>query len=179
MIDGSRENDMRSRMNMNQMAKYGMDDRSMGMYQYGYNDYYQNAEDEPLENYLAVQDADAVTLDKNYIPADYYHTETIPYDGRLSPDTMRGYARNDDDMEFYDEDDDNMLDQVEMRNTQNDYDERGGYRNYEERNDPRKGAYRGNNYNEVDDPKSRNPPRPKTSNRYGVDSSYYLDDPNY
>ncbi|CAF0761376.1 unnamed protein product [Brachionus calyciflorus] len=178
MIDGSRENDIRNQMG------YGMAERPMEMYQYGYSNYYQNPDDEPLENYLAVQDADAVTLDRTYAPVDYYHTETIPYDGRISPDNMGGYIRNDGDLEFYDEDDDHMLEQVEMRNTQKNLHESGSNGNFNARGkgDPRGDNYRGNDYyeNEIYDSRNRNPqPRPKTSNRYGVDSSYYLDDPNY
>ena len=42
----------------------------------GYDYDYGNQDDEPLENYLAVQDADNVQADKSYsaIPNEYYYT---------------------------------------------------------------------------------------------------------
>lgn len=166
MIEVSQENELRSQMN----NRYGMND--IPMYESGYNPYYQTPDDEPLENYLEVQDADAVTMDKNYQSGDYYHTETVPYDGRISPDNMQDYVRNGGDFEFYD-DDDKMLEHVEMRNNANIYDEREAYGR-------REVANKGNNFYEIDNnDRSRYPSRPKTGHKYNVDSSYYLDDPNY
>lgn len=161
MIEISHENELKSRMN----NRYGMSD--IQMYGNQYDEYYQNQDDEPLDNYLAVQDADTVTMDKNYVSGDFYHTETVPYDGRISPDNMQGYVRNSGDFEFYD-DDDRMLDDVEMRNTMNPYNER-------------EKAVKAIKYGENDafDNNRSYPSRPKTGQRYNVDSSYYLDDPNY
>ncbi|RNA35012.1 kinesin-associated 3-like [Brachionus plicatilis] len=159
MIEVSQENELRSRMN----NRYGVND--IQMYGSGYDELYQNPDDESLDNYLAVQDADAVTMERNYETGDYYHTETVPYDGRISPDNMRDYVRNGGDFEFYD-DDDRMLEQVEMRNTMNPYDEKVMH-------DRREIAIRGNDYYENDnyDDSSRYPARPKTGHRYNVDKN--------
>lgn len=185
MIDNARQNEIKNISSRygNQLPGYGM---QAG---YGYNDYYSNPDDEPLENYLAVQDADAVTLDKSYgMPTDFYYTETIPYDGRLSPDQL-GFDRNDENLEFVEEDvDENMLAYEEARREAR----RENNNNYNDRSSARRpsagprGPSRRNEREDYDDERDayndrRNqyPARPKTANRYGVDSSYYLDDPNY
>lgn len=66
------------------------------------NDYLNNPDDEPLENYLAVQDADMIATNKSYNNNDFYVTETMPYDGRISPD---GFELNetDNELEFVDD----------------------------------------------------------------------------
>jgi hypothetical protein len=82
IIENSRTQESRSR---NQLSLANIGGKMMpspsnraGMYgsQHSYNnDIYSNQEDEPLDNYLDVQDADAVTLEKSYgVPNDYYYT---------------------------------------------------------------------------------------------------------
>ena len=91
------------------------------------NEYFNSPDDEPLDNYLTVQDADAIGNNKAYNPSDFYITgknlfrsnflcsclclnnscimfqETFPYDGRLSPDELG--LNEDNDLEFIDDDD--------------------------------------------------------------------------
>ncbi len=151
-----------------------------------YNDYYN---DEPLDNYFDVQDADAIAVDKSYGgPAEYY-TETYPYDGRLTPDGMAmsagmGYGDANDDFEIVDEDDPRMQAQSRGAGYQNYARQQYGYDDEDDdevaapsrgrQNNQRGGGGRNN---------SRGAPsnRPKTGHKpsYNVDSSYYLDDPNY
>ncbi len=157
-----------------------------------YNDYYN---DEPLDNYFDVQDADAIAVDKSYGGPVEYYTETFPYDGRLTPDGMgmsaggAGY----DDFEIVDEEDPRMQ-ASQSRGA-------AGYQNYarqqyayddeddeEEVAAPSRGRQSsqrggdGGGGGSQGRNKSRGAPsnRPKSNKpSYNVDSSYYLDDPNY
>lgn len=74
MIENSRSNDSRYGQNNrygNMQSAYSRQPNA----NYDYNDYYNNPDDEPLDNYLAVQDADNITVDKSFgAPADYYYS---------------------------------------------------------------------------------------------------------
>ncbi len=69
MIESSRNNDSRY------VNKYGNNYANHMMANYNNNDYYNNPDDEPLDNYLAVEDADMINVDKSFgIGNDYYYT---------------------------------------------------------------------------------------------------------
>jgi hypothetical protein len=83
MIENTRSNDIRYGSSLakyaSEMGGYGNPSGSMENYA-EYVDYYNgnNPDDEPLENYLAVEDADMVTVDKSFgLPNDYYYTGFI------------------------------------------------------------------------------------------------------
>lgn len=71
MIESSQTNDMRYNKN-----RYNNQSSYNGQYGNAYNQGYDYQEDEPLDNYLAVQDADNIAVDKSYsaIPNEYYYT---------------------------------------------------------------------------------------------------------
>lgn len=205
MIENTRSNDMRYGNNLSkyasEMGGYGNPSGSMENYA-EYADYYNgnNPDDEPLENYLAVEDADMVTVDKSFgLPSDYYYTETYPYDGRLSPDAAyENEAGEDNDMEFLDEDD--MRGGIESRMAAGLKTHYARQDNHEERRGPppappssKSGNRReygqissgGQGDSELYDQyqhaknSSQAPQRPKTGYKGRVDTSHYLDDSNY
>lgn len=183
------------------MPNYGMQNRASGYnqnYDYG-NDSYNNPDDEPLDNYLAVQDAEAVTVDKSFgNPNDFYYTETYPYDGRLSPDNFENDHYDDNDLEIIDDDmnDRDLRNDIQSRAIKEEYNRQYEYEQqqkaaqrrentfYEERGGGGGGRRdRGRSDRRADrdyDDYNRNSQaRPRTGRAsYGVDSSYYLDDPN-
>ena len=203
MVENARVNETRNNNNnRNQSASnYQRMQQLQAGKVYGtrnYNDNYNyNADDEPLDNYFDVQDADAIAVDKSYAgPAEYY-TETFPYDGRVTPDNM-SYDGNDD-FEIIDEDDPRILAQSKVRNLNSG----SGYQNYARQQ-----------FNDYGDDDDDTPPKPQARTRakqqrggesrggrsesrgrnggggqqrpktgvkgsYNVDASYYLDDPNY
>lgn len=154
-----------------------------------YNDYYMNgADDEPLDSYFDVQDADQ--MDKYGVGAPgagavEYYTETYPYDGRLTPDNLGSglggggagdFDSGNDDFEIIDEDDPRMrAAQSRMMNKPG----RGGYGGYDDDDEQIDTRGRGHSRGRAEPPPRGN--RPKTGQRggYNVDSSYYMDDPNY
>jgi hypothetical protein len=159
-----------------------------------YNDYYNNVDDEPLDNYYAVQDAETVAADRSYgglAAAGEYYTETYPYDGRLTPDNIVDND-DDDDFEIMDEDDSRVQAAAEhmdyARQNQNNQRGRnqrgaaGGGGDYDDDEIDYKfnsKQHRSSRSGNAAPPQA--PQRPKTGHKssYNVDSSYYLDDPNY
>ena len=159
-------------------------------------------EDEPLENYMAVQDAEAVAaVNKSYgNPEDFYYTDINAYDGRLSPDNFFNQQdeNDDNDLEFVDEDDMSDLRkniqsraaamQVAYNRQYAQYEDqppqsqqRGGAGRqeeqfYEER--PGGGASRRGRRSDKETKRGSQQSRPMTGNRYNVDTDAFLDDPN-
>lgn len=208
MIENTRNNDARYGSNLakyaSEMGGYGNPSGSMENYA-EYADYYNsNPDDEPLENYLAVEDADMVTVDKSFgLPNDYYYTETYPYDGRMSPDGFDNDG-DDNDLEFLDEED--VRGGIESRmatGLRHHYERQNSH---EERRGPpppppsKSGNRRGDRdreygqissggqgdrelYDQYQNQNARGgnhyPQRPKTGYKGRVDTSHYLDDSNY
>lgn len=158
MIEGNRSSNMRYAAQMSANSKYGPN---------SYMDY-SNQDDDMLENYLAVKDADVVTSGRMYANMnDGYYTETYPYDGRMSPDNFD--MDNNDEIEIGSETHRDNMNKSRAQTAS--YNRQYGY-------DPRT-----NNNNDPYDYYSRSnvassSSRPKTGRKYGVDSAYYLDDPN-
>ena len=82
------------------------------------------------------------------------NTETVPYDGRLSPDNL---VQEEDEIDIGGED------EPRINNM----------------NSTSRSRYEDSNYEWNSNKKNAERPKTGRKSRYNVDSSYYLDDPNY
>jgi hypothetical protein len=140
--------------------------------QYEYN----HPDDESLDQYLTVEDADLVETrnGQDYENDDLYYTETVPYDGRLSPTAL-----NDDDDDDDDDDDGNE--------SGRDYDPYAGKFGQNYRPPPsapkvkeESRYYQQQQQQQRHHQQQQPPARPRTGRNksYNTDSSHYLDDNN-